>query len=102
MAIALTLIWTAKTRNAASRKARREGLVYFFIQLVLNVIWSILFFGAHQIGRAFLVLIALWLMIYLAIEKFHAIRKTAGYILFPYLAWVSFAAILNLSIVMLN
>lgn len=98
MGISLYLVWIAKTE----KKAKRQGLTFFFVQLVLNTFWSILFFGLRSPTAAFIGIIFLWLAIYLTIKKFWHINKLAGQLLIPYLVWVSFATILNLSIVILN
>lgn len=74
----------------------------FFIHLVVNTLWSIVFFGMREPGLAFIVIVALWFLIYYIIKIFYKIDKTASYLLIPYLAWVSFASILNFSIWILN
>ena len=98
MGISLYLVWVTKT----DKKERRQGITFFFIQLVLNVLWSILFFGLQSPAAALIGIIVLWFAILLTIKNFLQISKPAGRLLMPYLAWVSFATILNLSIVFLN
>lgn len=98
MGISLYIFWNTKT----SPKAKRLGLSLFIVQLVLNVFWSILFFGLKSPMAAFIGIILLWLAIFLTIRSFLQISKGAGWLLIPYLAWVSFATILNLAIVLLN
>ena len=98
MGISLYTFWNTKI-NA---KERRQGLSLFFVQLVLNVLWSMLFFGLKSPIGAFIGIIVLWLAIYLTIRKFLEVSKLAGWLLIPYLAWASFATILNLSTVFLN
>lgn len=98
MGISLYIFWNTKT-NA---KEKRQGLSLFFVQLALNVLWSILFFGLKSPIAAFFGIILLWLVIFLTIKNFLQISKAAGWLLIPYIAWVSFAAVLNLSIVILN
>lgn len=98
MGISLYIFWNTKT-NA---KEKRLGLSLFFVQLALNVLWSILFFGLKSPIAALIGIIFLWLAIYLTIKKFLRASKLAGWLLVPYLAWVSFATILNLSIALLN
>jgi len=78
------------------------ALKIFGVQLVLNTFWSIFFFGAKNPLAAFLEILFLLLAIILTIVKFYKISKISTYLLLPYLLWVSFAAILNLSIVILN
>jgi len=80
----------------------KKGLVYYGIQLGLNSIWSIVFFGMKELGLAFVIMVALWIFIYLTIDKFMKIDRLAGMMLLPYIFWVSFAAFLNLSVYLLN
>ena len=99
MAVAAGLVWDKiKEQNEEVKKA----LGFFLIQLILNAIWSYLFFGLKNPMLALIEIILLWLMIYETYLKFIKINKTAGYLLIPYLAWVGFAAILNGSIWWLN
>ena len=72
------------------------------IHLVVNALWSIVFFGLKDLGSAFIVISLLWVMILVLIKDFFSIDKRAAYLLVPYLLWVSFATVLNYSIWMLN
>lgn len=74
----------------------------FYIQLGLNFLWSGLFFGLRQPGVALVEIVVLWAAIAMCIKEFMKINKTAGYLLIPYLMWVSFALVLNWAIVVLN
>lgn len=96
MGIALYLIWTSKIQ------LRQHVLNLFFIQLGLNVLWSLIFFGWHNPLLALVDIIALWIAIVLTIKYFYPVSRLAAYLLIPYLLWVSFASILNLSIILLN
>lgn len=96
MGISLYLVWSSKA------KSKQYALTLFFVQLGLNVVWSIIFFGLKKPGLAFFEIITLWIAIYLTIKAFQKISKAASYLLYPYLVWVSFASILNLSIWILN
>jgi len=78
------------------------ALTLFLLQLFLNFFWSILFFGFHSPMLALIDIILLWFAIIFSILKFYSISKNASYLLIPYLLWVSFAFVLNLSIVALN
>ena len=98
MGISLYIFWNTKT----SATERRQGISLFSVQLAFNVLWSILFFGLKSPIAAFVGIIILWFAIYLTIRNFLKASKLAGWFLIPYLAWVSFATILNLSIVFLN
>jgi len=97
MGISLYLILTTK-----KSKNRKIGLYLFFTQLVLNTLWSILFFGLHSPLAAFIEIILLWISLLLTIKYFYKVNKKASYLLIPYILWVTFAAILNLSIVIIN
>ncbi|RAJ82293.1 tryptophan-rich sensory protein [Chitinophaga dinghuensis] len=81
---------------------RRLALVLFGIQLFFNFWWSILFFRFHSIGIALLDIILLWLFIILMIRQFYRLSNKAANLQWPYLAWVSFASVLNFSIWYLN
>lgn len=91
MGIALYLVWTKK-----------NNLFWFWIQLLLNIVWSFLFFGLRSPMLAFYEIILLWITILITIIKFWSYNKTAGILLIPYLAWVSFASFLNFTIASLN
>ena len=95
----ISLFMISKTEKT---KDKTLGIIFFFVQLALNGIWSIVFFGLHQLLLAFLIIILLLLFIILSIWKFYNISKPAAYILIPYLLWVSFATVLNFSLYMLN
>lgn len=80
----------------------RIALEFFAAQLVINVLWSAIFFGQHQIASALVTIIVLWLAILLTMVYSAKINKSAVWLLLPYLAWVSFASALNYSIWLLN
>ncbi len=96
MGISLYLILISKS------KKKDLAVKVFFVQLFLNLLWSFIFFGFQNPFLALLEIIALWFAIFVTIRLFLPISKTAGYLLIPYILWVSFALILNLSIVLLN
>jgi translocator protein len=98
MGISLYLIWNRGFNNQSVKIA----VIIFAIQLALNIIWSLLFFGLRYPLFAFIEIIMLWLAILITIIKFYNINVTAALLLIPYLLWVSFAAILNYSIYILN
>jgi translocator protein len=81
---------------------RRFALALFFGQLVLNFAWSPLFFGAHDIGLAKVVIFVMAALAAAAAGQFLRLRRTAGLLLIPYLAWLVFAATLNSTIQELN
>ena len=121
MGIALYLVWSKnwhievkagqaerKTWNPISRKLfsgswREENAVLIFsLQLALNVLWSIIFFYFRSPGLAFFEILMLWFAILYTIVNFYRISKSSGFLLLPYLLWVTFAAVLNLYIYLLN
>ena len=97
MGIALYLVW----QKGVNEKTKLP-LTIFGFQLILNAIWSILFFGMQMPMIAFVEIVILWITIALTIYKFYPVSKKAAYLLIPYICWVSFAALLNYSIWILN
>lgn len=103
MGIAAFLIWSFYAEASADKKKGiKIALALFGIQLVLNTLWSIIFFGLHSPGGALIEIIFLWLAILATIIAFAKISKPAAWLLLPYILWVSFASYLNYSIWMLN
>ncbi len=98
MGISAFLVW----RKGLNDKQVRISLSIFGAQLILNILWSIMFFGLKSPLVGFIEISILWLAILFTILKFFKISKTAGILLIPYILWVSFAAILNISIMILN
>ena len=84
------------------RVARQVGLGLFVVQLILNFGWSWIFFVNHDLFGALVEIIALWLAIAATAVAFAATRRSAGLLLVPYLAWVSFATVLTAAIWRLN
>lgn len=99
MGVAAGLVWS---QISVSPELVKKALLFFGIQLVLNAAWSYIFFGLHNPLLALTEIILLWLFIFETYKQFKIINKTAGYLFIPYIAWVSFAAILNASIWWLN
>lgn len=91
MGISLYRIWQKK-----------GDLFWFWTQLLLNIIWSYLFFGFRSPTLAFYEILVLWLTILITIVKFKKVDLLASRLLWPYLAWVTFASILNYTIMLLN
>jgi tryptophan-rich sensory protein len=98
MAISAFIVW----RTGLDKRQVRVALGIFVLQLVLNVLWSLAFFGLHSLLFGVIVILALWLAILLTIVRFFPISRAAGALLLPYIGWVTFAAILNISIRLLN
>jgi len=97
MGISLYLVWKKRDKQNVT-----PALLVFFAQLVLNAIWSIIFFGLQSPFYAFIIIIFLWVLIAGSIYFFYKISKPAAYLLIPYILWVSFAAVLNFMIWILN
>ena len=85
-----------------SEKENTTALRMYDIQLVFNFFWPILFFNLELYLLAFFWLVILWLFILLTTILFYQISRPAGYLMIPYLLWVTFAGYLNLSIALLN
>ena len=98
MGVAAYLVW----RQGIDADGVRVALAVFVIQLALNGLWSILFFGMHSPGWALVEIVVLWFAIGMTIRLFWDVAPAAGALLLPYWAWVSFATILNASLWWLN
>jgi translocator protein len=97
MAVAAWLVWRERGWSRA-----RGALGLFVVQLALNALWSWLFFAWHRGGWAFADIVALLIALVATVVVFARIRKAAAWLLAPYLAWVSFAAVLNYSVWRMN
>lgn len=97
MGVSVWLVWRAGGWSGA-----RTALVLFGVQLMLNAIWSIIFFGAQSPGLAFVEIVFLWCAIVATIAAFWSHSTVAAGLLVPYLAWSTFAACLNFTIWRLN
>lgn len=114
MGIAAFIVWEKMSGRTAigkiiddtfhrkAKRSRARALRIFAIQLALNAIWSIIFFGAKNPGAALIDIALLWIAILLTIILFYRISRTAAFLMIPYLLWVSFAAYLNFGIWWLN
>lgn len=98
MGIAAFLVW----RQGIRKREVKIALGIFLVQLVLNSLWSIVFFGLNSLLGGLVVILPLWVAILLSIVTFYRISKTAGVLLIPYILWVSFATVLNFSLWQLN
>jgi len=98
MGIAAFLVWQVGWQ----KKEIRIALGIFTVQLLLNTLWSIVFFGLQSPLWALINIVVLWLAIIATMMSFYKISKPAMYLLVPYLLWVSFASYLNYSIWILN
>ena len=95
MTIAIWLFWHSRNKDM-------NTIYIYFIHLVLNTTWSIVFFGLHQILLALFVLIVLILMILILILRFKRVNIVSYYLMIPYLLWCCYALVLNFKIFLLN
>ncbi len=98
MGIAAFLVW----KRGWQRKEVKTALGIFGAQLIANMTWSILFFGARNPFYALINILLLWVLIGVTIIFFYRLSKPAAFLLVPYLCWVSFATYLNYMIYVLN
>jgi tryptophan-rich sensory protein len=97
MGAAAGFIWQ---RRAVSQST--PALSLYVIQLILNIIWPLIFFGMHNPGLAFAEICLLWLAIMATLFTFWRVYRPAGILLIPYILWVSFATVLNFTIWRMN
>jgi tryptophan-rich sensory protein len=95
MTIAIWLYWHSKNKDM-------NTVYIYFIHLVFNSAWSIVFFVYHNIFLALIVLLILISLILVLIVRFRRVKKMSSYLMVPYLLWTIFALILNVSILILN
>lgn len=95
-------IWLVRKQPDVSHALKRDATRLFLLQLILNMAWTPLFFGLHNPFLAFVAICILWIAILCMLLEFGKIRPLAGYLLIPYLLWVSFALILNGTIWLMN
>lgn len=95
MGVSLYLLW-------GNRQRARAALGIFALQLVLNVLWSVVFFGAHQLFYGFVIIAALWVAILATIALSYGVSRGAAVALIPYIVWVTIASALNYYVWVLN
>lgn len=98
MGVAAFLVW----REGIQHRNVQIGLGLFIFQLILNALWSIIFFGQQNPLAGFVEILVLWVAIAVTIYYFYKVNPTAAYLMIPYILWVTFATILNFSIWQLN
>jgi len=98
MGISLFLVW----RQGTAASHVRTGLTLFAVQLALNVLWSVAFFGLKSPLGGLVIIVTLWIAILATIIQFYRVSEIASMLLIPYILWVSFAAILNFMLFRLN
>ena len=95
MTIAIWLFWHSKNRDM-------NTIYIYFIHIIFNTTWSIIFFGLHKIFFALFVLLLLICLIIILILRFKRVNMLSFYLMIPYLLWCCYALILNLNLVLLN
>lgn len=100
--ILYVLMGTASYLVLTAGKPDDAAFVTYGLQLIFNFFWPVIFFHLEMYLFAFIWLVALWLLVLRTIVLFYQISKPAGYLMVPYLLWITFAGYLNLSIWFLN
>jgi len=98
MGISLYIVW----KKGPDRHDVRRAVSIFAVQLALNVLWSMVFFGMQSPLYGFIIIVLLWVVLLATVITFYRISKPAGVLLVPYFLWGSFASALNLAILILN
>ncbi|MFH1381636.1 MAG: TspO/MBR family protein [Chloroflexota bacterium] len=98
MGIAVFLVW----RGGLAQEGASIAFIIFWVQLALNVLWSVIFFGLKSLFGGMVLILLLWLVILANIIAFFGVSAAAGALLLPYIIWVSIASNLNIRIWMLN
>ncbi len=95
MTLAIWFYWHSKNKEM-------NTIYIYFIHIVFNTTWSVVFFGLHQILLALIVLLILIILIIILILKFKRVNKVSSYLMIPYLLWSCYALFLNLNLYILN
>jgi benzodiazapine receptor len=98
MGVAVFLVW----RRGLTQPSVKPVFILFWVQLVANLMWSIVFFGWHSILGGVILIICLWVLVLITMIKFFRLSRVAGGLLAPYLAWLSIASALNVWVAILN
>ncbi len=98
LGVAAFIVW----REGFQRKEVKIALGIFSLQLILNILWSVVFFAFRSILGAFIIILIFWIMILITIITFYRVSKPAAIILIPYITWVTIAAALNYTVYILN
>ena len=96
MGISAYLVYVSKS------PCTKTALKIYLFQLIVNFLWSLIFFSAQAYFLAFVWLLFLWLLVFIMIKVFKKVSPTAAFLQLPYLIWLTFAAYLNLMVVFLN
>lgn len=98
MGVAIYLVW----RKGLQTEGVKSAFILFWVQLGLNALWSVIFFGYESLIGGFAVILSLGVILLITIVKFFKISKVAGGLLIPYIVWIGIASALNASVMMLN
>ncbi len=98
MGISLYLIWN----NSTDYNFKKVAFILFSVQLILNFIWSLVFFNSRQFTAAFIILIFMFIFTLFMTLRFYKINKISAFLQIPYILWLTFAAYLNYAICVLN
>lgn len=98
MGVAAGMVFASDKKSQTGKTA----LILFAVQLVLNILWSFLFFGAQSLLFAAVDIVALWAVLLLTIINFFKINRAAAWMLIPYILWVTFATILTITLFFMN
>ncbi len=88
--------------TTVTRKGKIKGYVLFILQLLLNILWTPVFFVFKNVGLALVIIILLDVLVYFTIKNFYKVSKQAGIVLLPYFVWILYATYLNAGIYFLN
>lgn len=98
MGISAFLVWEVRHK----KKEAEGALLLYGVHLFFNALWSLIFFGLQNIGLALVEIFLLWLLIIYTMIFFFRVNRAAGWVFVPYLIWVSFAIVLNYSLLSLQ
>ena len=102
MGLSLYIIWNSKAEILSKQKYKRQFFILFGIQLILNALWSFLFFGLKSPIYGLIDILFLDIVVVMTIIYAYRVSKYAAVLLAPYMAWITFATLLNFEVVLLN
>ena len=102
MGVSLAFLWAKETSTEGQKVQKKTAIKWFFIQYLVNLSWTPVFFGLKRPDIASFLIISLIIFILLCISSLRYVSKISSFLLYPYLLWVIYAAYLNISIFLLN
>ena len=102
MGLSLYIVWNYKTETVSKQKYKKQFFILFGIQLILNALWSFLFFGLKSPISGLIDILFLDITVITTIIYANRVSKYAAVLLAPYMAWIIFATLLNFEIALLN